>query len=143
MEAAISSFINSQTNLTFCTCIGEIPYCANCFYAWNEKLNALIFKSGDDTRHIQEALKNKNIAGTILPDKLETGKIKGIQFSGMFSEPAGEALTICKETYYKKYPFARVFAGEIWMIQLDKIKMTDNTLGFGKKLLWEREKEKL
>ncbi len=143
MDAVISSFLNSQTNLTFCTSSGDIPYCANCFYAWDEQLNLLIFKSSEETNHIQQALKNDHIAGTILPDKLEKGKIRGIQFSGTFSIPSGESLVLAKETYYKKYPFARVFSGEIWAIQLEKIKMTDNTLGFGKKLLWEREKENI
>ncbi|MCX6311197.1 MAG: hypothetical protein NT084_06110 [Bacteroidetes bacterium] len=143
MESAISSFINSQTNLTYCTCIGDVPHCANCFFAWNEELNALIFKSDNTTRHIQEALKNNHVAGTILPDKLEKGKIKGIQFSGTFLIPTAENLNIAKESYYNKYPFARVIPGEIWAILLEEIKMTDNTLGFGKKLLWERKKEKL
>lgn len=140
MDVAIVSFLQSATNLTVCTCSNEIPHCANCFYAWNEKMNVLIFKSYEETRHIQEALKNNQVAGTILPDKLEKAKIKGIQFSGKFVKPIGESLTISKETYYKKYPFARVFPGEFYEVLLEKIKMTDNTLGFGKKLLWEREK---
>jgi uncharacterized protein YhbP (UPF0306 family) len=28
--------------------------------------------------------------------------------------------------------------GEIWTIKINRIKYTDNTLGFGKKIIWER-----
>ena len=36
---------------------------------------------------------------------------------------------------------ALAVAGEIWTIKMDSIKMTDSTLGFGKKITWEREPE--
>jgi uncharacterized protein YhbP (UPF0306 family) len=29
-------------------------------------------------------------------------------------------------------------AGQLWVVELDTIKMTDNTLGIGNKLRWER-----
>jgi hypothetical protein len=33
---------------------------------------------------------------------------------------------------------ALAMPGHIWTIQLTEIKMTDNTLGFGKKIAWSR-----
>ena len=138
LDNAISTFIKSQTALTIATCIDNVPFCATCFYAFSEKYNSLVFKSSRDTQHIKEALQNKFVAGTITPDKSEIGKIKGIQFSGVFIEPTGDQLDEAKKGYYKKYPFAIAFKGELWLINLTFIKYTDNTLGFGKKLKWEK-----
>jgi uncharacterized protein YhbP (UPF0306 family) len=38
----------------------------------------------------------------------------------------------------KKYPFALAIPGDVYTIQPDYIKLTDNTIGFGKKLTWLR-----
>lgn len=138
LDNAILSFIQSQSVLTIATCVQGIPSCATCFYVFSEKYNALIFKSNRDTKHILEALQNNNVAGTIVPDKSEVGKIKGVQFSGSFTEPTGHLLDELKNTYYKKFPFAVAFKGDLWMIELTSVKFTDNTLGFGKKLRWEK-----
>ncbi len=138
MDKRIETFIEKQKNLTLCTCENNVPYCANCFYAFMSDEKMLIFKSGSATKHISQALKNNTVAGTILPDLDKTGTIKGIQFSGNFSAPANNLLDKARKAYYKKFPFAIAIAGEIWVIELVTIKMTDNTLGIGKKLTWER-----
>lgn len=139
MENRISDFLQKQTNLTICTVSQTEPYCANCFFVWDSVLESIIIKSSKDTRHITEALTNNHVAGTILPDEFQIGKIKGIQYSGNFKIPTEEELTHCKEKYYNKFPLARLIPGDIWLINLTRIKMTDNTLGFGKKLIWERQ----
>ena len=74
-------------------------------------------------------------------DIQKTGKIKGVQFTGKFTELHGNRLETAKNKYYRKYPFARVIPGELWGIELRTVKMTDNTLGFGKKITWERPVE--
>lgn len=142
-DKAIENFIQSQTALSIATSTNDIPYCATCFYAYAEEKQALIFKSGKETQHIMAALQNKQVAGTILPDKLVTGSVKGIQFNGVFIDPEGEMLDEARKIYYKKYPFALAFPGELWMVELHSIKFTDNTLGFGKKLKWERAVEEM
>ena len=138
IDKPIQSFIENQTVLTIATCINNIPYCATCFYTFLEKYNAVAFKSNRDTQHIHEAIQNKYVAGTIVPDKSEIGKIKGIQFSGTFLEPTENLLTEAKKKYYLKYPFAAAFKGELWVIDLTSVKFTDNTLGFGKKMHWQK-----
>lgn len=76
------------------------------------------------------------IAGTILPDKLETVSIKGVQFTGAFtSAEDDEASSI----YYSRFPFARAIGGKFWVIKLKTMKFTDNTLGFGTKMHWKAE----
>ena len=132
----IISFLKQNTNLTLATSENNVPHCANCFYAYNEEENMLVFKSNAETNHIRQALENNNIAGSITADKLDTAKIQGIQFCGIFFKPQMELLDSLKKTYYKKYPFAVAFPGNIWGVELAYIKMTDNTLGFGKKIEW-------
>lgn len=134
----IITFLNQNTNFTLATCLNNIPHCANCFYTYDAGSNLLIFKSKPDTNHIQQALENKMVAGTIMPDKLDRTKIQGIQFRGFFLNPSGEQMDMLKKAYYKKYPFAISFSGNIWAIEFTSIKMTDNTLGFGKKIQWEK-----
>ncbi len=138
MDKKIQSFMESQKNLTFCTVSDNVPYCASCFYAYMSENNFIVFKSDKKTKHIVNALVNDNVAGTITPDIDKTGTIKGIQFTGKFNSPEGDFLEQAKKIYYGKFPFGRVVPGDLWIIELLSIKMTDNTLGFGKKLAWEK-----
>jgi hypothetical protein len=43
-----------------------------------------------------------------------------------------------RNTYLKRFPFALAAKLDLWILYIDYIKMTDNLLGFGKKLIWER-----
>ncbi len=139
MDAQIENFIGSQKNMTLCTSINNTPECANCFYTFMPDGDYLIFKSKKTTGHVSHALVNNKVAGTILPDISKIGSIKGIQFSGVFLEPQEDLLEKAKKIYYSKFPLALGISGELWLIKLTYTKMTDNTLGFGKKLLWENK----
>ena len=138
MDKKISAFIKAQTALTIATSVDSIPYCATCFYAYLEEENLLVFKSDAETKHISDALINNNVAGSILVDKTEIGKIKGIQFNGTFLAPKGVQLKDAQKAYYFKYPYAAAMKGDLWVVELTEVKFTDNTLGFGKKLKWEK-----
>jgi uncharacterized protein YhbP (UPF0306 family) len=73
---------------------------------------------------------------------LETGiigKIQGIQFSGMLELAEAEAFEKASSAYLKRFPFAALMDTTLWILPIDYLKMTDNRLGFGKKLVWERE----
>lgn len=134
----IISFLKSNTNFTLATCLNNIPYCANCFYAFDENRSWLVFKSKSGTMHIRQAQQNKAVAGTVTPDKLHRAKIRGIQFLGNFIVPKGHLAESVKGVYYRKYPLAIAFPGDIWAIELTHVKMTDNTLGFGTKIEWKK-----
>ncbi|MBL4592959.1 MAG: hypothetical protein JKX68_03975 [Flavobacteriales bacterium] len=138
MEKKIRNYISGNKVLTIATSVADKPYCANCFYVFDEVNKILIFLSDDATQHIKEALQNKNVAGTINTEVTTVAKIQGIQFVGDFINPTEEQKIAFYKTYYKKFPFAKAKPSLIWGIQLNWIKMTDNTLGFGKKLVWER-----
>ena len=131
----ISNFISSCVNLTVATCADNQPYWANCFYVFDAENNLLICKSDVQTVHMHQAAANKLIAGTILPNSLDFAAIKGIQFTGIFILPENDNW---KDQYIAQYPIAKEMPGTIWAIQINEIKMTDNSLGFGTKILWSR-----
>jgi len=137
-DSKIIEFLKENAVVSIATSIKNQPHCASCYYAFVEGDNYIAFKSDSDTRHIEEALQNSKVAGTILPDKIVKSKPKGIQFTGTFMKADGAVGKKAKEAYLRKYPVAGIFRGEIWMIELNHIKFTDNTLVFGKKILWER-----
>lgn len=102
---------------------------------------AFVFTSGYETRHIQEAILNKKVAGNVVLETSIIGKIQGIQFSGILEQAKGEALVAAEKAYLKRFPFAALMDITLWILSIDYLKMTDNRLGFGKKLVWERSKE--
>lgn len=138
MDKRIRDFIIEQKVLTIATSVNNQPYCASCFYAFDAENVMLIFSSEDTTKHIADACKNNMISGTINKENKTVAKIQGIQFQGEFIRPEKDQSIKFYEIYYKKYPFARAKPAPIWAIHLDWIKMTDNTLGFGSKLIWEK-----
>ncbi len=140
MNTKIAQFISKQTCATVC-CVDEKgnPYCFNCFYVFNSQEVLLYFKSSTGTRHAGMLANNPVVAGTILPDKLSMLQIRGIQFDGTVLSDDHPLTRQAHGHYYKKHPTALAMPGEMWAIQLNSIKMTDNTLGFGSKLAWTRE----
>lgn len=135
----IITFLKKHHVFTLATSEGNQPYCCNCFYVYNEKENQLIFVSDICTRHIREAIKNNLIAGSVVLETNQVGKIQGVQLTGVMYEVKGEAKTKAKFSYLKRFPFAIVVKTTFWIIDIDYIKMTDNRLGFGKKLIWSKE----
>jgi uncharacterized protein YhbP (UPF0306 family) len=69
-------------------------------------------------------------------ETLIIGKIRGIQFQGIISEPQDDLLKKVKTAYLKRFPVAALMDTRLWIVRLTYIKMTDNRLGFGKKLIW-------
>ncbi len=140
MNEKIIQFLQQQTCATIC-CVDEQgrPYCFSCFYAFNIEKGLLYFKSSIDSHHSILMKKNPFIAGTVLPDKLNSLLVKGIQFEGIVLH---ELHLLTKESsnyYHKKHLMALTIPGKTWAIQIDRIKMTDSTKGFGKKITWNRD----
>ena len=136
IDSRIVKFFRRHHVLTIATAIGNEPWCANCFYVYLEEENMLVFTSGNDTRHGKEFTMNQIVAGSVVLETMVIGKIRGIQFQGTVSEPGGELLQKAKWAYLKKFPPAALMNTHLWVVKLTMIKMTDNRLGFGKKLLW-------
>ena len=142
MNETIIQFIKKQTSASVCS-INEQgnPYCFSCLYVFNSQNGLLYFKSSSAARHSMNLSKKSAVAGTILPDNLNVLLIKGIQFEGIVLQENDLQIKQAAVQYYKKNPAALAMPGEIWVIQIDSIKMTDSTFGFGKKITWKREAE--
>jgi uncharacterized protein YhbP (UPF0306 family) len=138
MEKKIAAYISQNKVLTLATSVNNIPYCANCFYAYDKENEILVFLSDESTFHVQEAIKNNTVAGTIQNGETEVAKLQGIQLKGDFVDPTGEQMESFYETYYREFPFAKEMPSPVWGLKLNWVKMADNTLGFGTKLVWER-----
>ena len=136
IDSRIIRFFRKHHVLTIATAFENEPWCANCFYVYLEKENALVFTSDNDTRHGKEFLTNPLVAGSVVLETMILGKIQGIQFQGIISEPGGDLLSASKSAYLKRFPIAALMDTRLWIVKLTCIKMTDNRLGFGKKLIW-------
>lgn len=137
-EKRIVDFINEHHVLTLATSVDNQPWCANCFYVYMEDENRFVFTSDDETRHVKEVLMNAKVAASVVLETSVVGKIQGLQISGVMIRPENELDTKVKKAYLKKFPFAALMKTSLWVLKPDYIKMTDNRLGFGKKLIWEQ-----
>jgi uncharacterized protein YhbP (UPF0306 family) len=138
VDEKIIRFFRKHHVLTIATSVNNEPWCANCFYVYLENENALVFTTGPETRHGEEFLKNKSVAGSVVLETPVIGKIRGIQFQGIVAEPEGELSETAKKAYLKRFPVAMLMETHLWIVDLTLIKMTDNRFGFGKKLLWRK-----
>ena len=130
LEEAIVTFLKKHHLLTLATCNENVPYCASCFYAFDDKHATFIIATETKTRHAKEALYNSHVAGTVALETKIVGKIQGVQFSGEFQEANEQE----KKAYFKRFPYALAMQPTLWSIKITYLKFTDNTLGFGKKL---------
>jgi hypothetical protein len=136
-EKRIVDFISQHHVLTLATCVENNPWCANCFYVWLEDENCFVFTTDNATKHAQDAIQNQNVAGSVVLETSVVGKIRGIQFRGTMQIPENELASKARFAYLKKFPFAILMDTKLWIVRVNYIKMTDNRLGFGKKLIWE------
>ncbi|MEI6681597.1 MAG: hypothetical protein WCO44_03160 [Bacteroidota bacterium] len=141
-EQRITDFIGEHHILTLANSSNHLPWCATCYYAYLKELNHFIITSDHNTRHIREVVESNNyrVAGAIALETRLVGKIRGIQFSGVLMPLEGDDRKKAKSAYLKRFPIARLMPDlHLWAISPDYIKMTDNRLGFGKKLVWTPE----
>ena len=139
VDERIIKFFRKHHVLTVATSVNNEPWCANCFYVYLEDENALVFTTDAETRHGREFVLNTTVAGSVVLETMIIGKIRGIQFQGTVSEPEGDLLDKAKTAYLKRFPVAALMDTRLWIMKLSYIKMTDNRLGFGKKLIWNSE----
>ena len=140
MDNKIVKFLSKHHLMTLATSSDNEPYCSSLFYAFLESHEMLVFMSQDNTKHIRDIKYNNKVAGTIAPETT-IAKIQGIQLTGTIEILDGQLLALAKSSYQKKFPMSKLMDGIIYGIELNYIKMTDNTLGFGKKLIWTKETE--
>lgn len=140
MQSSIVRYIGEQSIATICCVDPEgHPHCFNCYYTFNEEQQQLYFKSQEGSLHSQLLHSNPFVAGTILPDRLNKLMTQGVQFQGKASWEDPLHPNQANHLYHKHLPIAMAKAGHVWTIQLNSVKLTENSLGFAKKVTWERE----
>lgn len=162
IDPAIVEFLRAHHVLTLCTAENGVPYAANCYYVFLEPGTAgaadelrtittpcFVFLSDRTTRHGRELTINPLVAGTVHveppPDESGVGQIRGVQFTGRarLLAPESNAVnsaspidTIARDAYFTAFPYARGRPTDCWLLAVDFIKMTDNTVRFGFKRTW-------
>lgn len=136
IDERIVKFLKRHHVLTLATATADgAPYCANAFYAYDAASNRLIFTSDEATNHAQQMISNNRVAASVVLETRIVGKVQGLQICGTVNR--GDEAD--RKTYIRRFPYAAAI-GELhlWHIEPDLLKYTDNTLGFGKKLIWKR-----
>jgi uncharacterized protein len=138
LNKRIVKFIKSHHILTIATSVNNEPYCATCFYSYIEEDNLFIITSDYDTKHARDMLKQNRVSGAIALETKIIGKIRGIQFTGNVTDLSAKDNASARKSYLMRFPFAILKETTLWSIEPDYIKMTDNRLGFGKKIYWNK-----
>lgn len=135
MIQKIEAFIGEHHLLSLAT-FAERLWCCSMFYAYDPDTVAFIVASDPDTEHMCNVSVSSAVAGTVALETKTVGKIRGIQFAGRMERVGNDEY---KELYFSRFPYARLMNPTLWRIRMDEVKMTDNTFGFGKKIIWKRE----
>ncbi len=136
IDPKIEKFISKHHVLTLATATpcGE-PYCSNAFYAYSKGEGAFVFTSDTTTHHGAMMLENSRVAASVVLETRVVGRVQGLQITGRVMP----ALEGDKTLYLKRFPYAAVADLTLWRLEADMLKLTDNTLGFGRKLIWHRQ----
>lgn len=123
-------------------------WCCNLFYAFLPSLplvagptvsgGAFVFTSPPETEHARLFVEQPRVAGSVVLESKVVGRLQGLQFQGevVRADSSPELLAAARGAYLKRFPFAAPMLSELWVVCLTRCKLTDNTLGFGTKLLW-------
>ena len=144
MNKDIVKFISKQKTASICTTdTNGNPYCFSCFFAYDADHSVLFYKTHADSHHAALMMIKKEVAGTILPDRTDPVIVRGLQFEGRVLSPDHPMAAHASSKYHLRFPFALAMPGDLWAIQVDHIKMTDSSKGFGYKVNWERDREEV
>lgn len=132
VDTRMVRFLKRHHVLTLATADEGMPYCSNAFYCYDAERNLLIFTSDMTTRHAQQMQRNPHVAASVVLETKVVGRVRGLQLCGT-AERADEA---ARRAYLRRFPYAALAELTLWAITPGFMKFTDNTLGFGKKLIW-------
>ncbi|NHB92154.1 YhbP family protein [Photorhabdus cinerea] len=134
----IRQYLARQHVLTLCTAADDDIWCASCFYVFDADKIAFLFMTESHTRHGEMMQINPLVAGTVTGQIRNIAQIKGIQFKGEVICLEGEKDKEARARYCRRFPVAIAAKTPVWQLNLSEIKMTNNMLGFGKKICWQR-----
>ena len=137
VDPRIVGFIKRHHVLTLATTVDDEPHCSSLFYTYLPQQNLFAVTSSDKTWHVEQLRHNARVAAAVVLETKLVGKIQGLQIRGRMYRPVGEESAAAKKAYLLRFPYAAVMDPDMWVIAPDYLKLTDNRLGFGTKLLWE------
>ncbi|ATA25547.1 hypothetical protein BIY26_06845 [Brenneria goodwinii] len=134
----ISRYLKKLHVLTLCAGENSDLWCASCFYTYDEQQVAFYLMTELHTRHGELMSRQPLVAGTVSGQPKSVMLIRGVQFRARAEQLEGEDEQRARALYHRRFPIAKAAHAPIWRLQLTELKMTDNTLGFGKKHHWQR-----
>jgi uncharacterized protein len=136
LPEAMSHFLKKHHVMSLAVSDSKEVWVAHCFYAYDSERNWIVFTSDDETRHVKMMETEKNVSVSVALETRVIGKIQGIQMSGIVWHPVDKEYDKAMIIYLKRFPYAAVMKTSFWIFSPGYAKMTDNALGFGKKLIW-------
>ena len=136
---AISRWLGKQHVVSWSVARDGDLWAACAFYFYDSEKVAFYILSDESTRHAQMSGKLAPIAGTVNGQPKSVALIRGVQFRGEIRLLEGNEAAAVRERYTRRFPVAKMLSAPAWELRIDEMKFTDNTLGFGKKLLWSRD----
>ena len=135
----IQCYISRQHVFSLFAFHNQIFWPASCYYVFDVENMSLILMTDPNSEHGQLMVNTPQIAGTVSAQTIEVSKIQGIQFVGKIEMLEGEKEQLARKAYCRRFPVALTAKLPVWQLHLQRVKMVDNTLGFGTKLHWVRE----
>lgn len=138
MQENIRKFLEKQKIMSLASTNADIPYCFIVLYVFDPLKNYCYFVSKVTSRHSKEIMVNSRVSGTIIKQETSILKLQGVQLTGTCRLLDGDEALHAESCFQKAYPISQWMKEKIWAVELNFVKMTDNTLGFSTKLIWER-----
>lgn len=133
----IAAFIRKHHVMTLATVGADgRPWCAHAFYAWTGE--SFVFMNNPETRHGTEMGACSRVAAAIALETRIVGRLQGLQIEGEVRRVEGDEFEAARRAYLKRFPYATAMEQPLWVLLPDLMKLTDNTLWFGKKLIWTK-----
>jgi uncharacterized protein YhbP (UPF0306 family) len=133
-DRRIAAFIRRHHVMSLATQGEGGMWCAAVFYAWVAERNVFVYATDPDTLHGRQAAANPEVSGSIVLETRMVGRIQGLQLRG-HTRPVDEGWA--RTAYLTRFPYAAAVRLDLWVLEPDVMKLSDNRLGFGKKLIWD------
>ena len=141
--------LTNHYTISIATAAKEGSWSASVFYVSDQKLN-IYFISFDESKHIQDILKNKRVSATINQDVSDWMQIKGLQLQGVAYKVPEQHRKNILNAYRQKFDsihqlldlpktddekkIAKQFNSiSLFSFDPDWIRLLDNSLSFGSK----------
>jgi len=131
----VFAYLTEHHVLTIASTHEDDLWCASCFYVFSPEQRSFFIMTETTTRHGELMSASTRIAGTVADQTANVAKIRGFQFSGTARVLEGEERSRARSLYCKRFPVALAARAPIWQLHIGYGKFTDNTLGFGTKII--------